>query len=79
MKKEGVVAFSFKDNKLTIELEGQNTRTLENDNLTPEQEELKSYFSQNPDSKQTLSRSELESGIFGGGGNSRTETTKNKD
>jgi len=78
MKKEGIVAFSFKDNKLIIELDGRRTRTLEDSNLTPEQAELKNYFQQNPTAKQSLSRSELEKEIFGAEGtNSHEKNNKN--
>jgi len=78
MKKEGIVAFSFKDNKLIIELDGRRTRTLEDSNLTPEQAELKNYFQQNPTAKQSLSRNELEKEIFGAEGiNSKGKDNNN--
>jgi hypothetical protein len=78
MKKEGVVAFSFRDNKLIIEFEGQRTETLADDNLTSEQAELKNYFQQNPTAKQSISRSELESGMLGSEGNTEVNPEGNK-
>ena len=62
MKKKGITNISLDpdSNKLKIEYNGSRTETLEDSKLTNEQREIKEFFQQNPDIKQSLNQKELE-------------------
>ena len=60
MRKEGVTNISFDGKKLVIELDNRGSRSLNDNELTSEQRELKNFFQSNPSKKTNISRSELE-------------------
>src|SRR5205085_2069453 len=53
------------------------TKTVEDNNLTTEQREIKEFFQQNPTLKQSLSQSELEKEVAAQGDNSKNNQDKN--
>jgi len=61
MKKEGItnIRLDSNSNRLVIEFGKNNSKTLENNELSAEQKELRNFYMQNP-SKRSFSRSELE-------------------
>jgi len=60
MKKEGITNISLNSSgNLVIEY-CNLTKTVEDDNLTSEQREIKEFFQQNPTIKQSLNQKELE-------------------
>ena len=77
MKKEGITSISLNSSgNLVIEY-GNLTKTVEDNNLTTEQREIKEFFQQNPALKQSLSQSELEKEVAAQGDNSKNNQDKN--
>jgi len=81
VRKEGItnIRLDLNSNQLVIEFSNNNSKTLNNNELSPEQKELRNFFIQNPD-KRNVSRSEIEE--MGGenieGQNLKTKNDNNK-
>src|SRR5438034_664527 len=63
MKKQGIINISLDldNNKLKIEYNNSETKTLEDSNLTKEQKEIKDFFQNNKE--KSLSRGKIEAAI----------------
>ena len=75
MEKEGItnIGLDPDSGKLVIEYGTNNSKTIEDNNLTSEQKEIKKFFQQNSTGNQSLSQSELKAQI------ASLEGTKPKD
>ena len=63
MKKEGITKISLNQSGSLVIEYGNLTKTVEDNNLTDEQREIKEFFQQNPDIQRSISQKEIETEI----------------
>jgi len=77
MKKEGITNISLNSKGNLVVEYGNLTETVEDNKLSKEQKEIKEFFQQNPDIKQSLNQNELEKEVAAMEGTNTKDKDKN--